>query len=610
MSQLEIAVSRPKRWDEPFGEMTERDVDALLRVEPFRSIDAGAFPPSLPLRGILAGDTRTNRYEAGDLVVREGDYGHSAFLVLSGAVRVVLERLRPEVLGRDTPLRRGWMQAIAQLWQNSRLPEVRRAVGPTVGQAQPDNTDASRPVGQAQPDNTDASPPVGQAQPDNTDASRPVGQAQPDNTDASRPEKPDARVFLQDVPRLLEQTGTVQLGVGEFFGELAALTRTPRTATVFADGPAVLLEIRWQGLRDLMRRSPAIRAHLEQLYRENSLRVHLRETPLLADLPAESMEQVVAATVFESYGNFDWHSDFRSHRQLEPAEQLAAEPLIAEEGDRPTGLILIRSGFARVSRRHGHGQQTIAYLGKGQAFGLEELVESHNTGAEVTWRHSLRAVGYVDVLRIPVDVVVETILPNCKLQIMDSSNHSAIHNSRAEIDPRLLDFLADHRFLNGTQTMMINLDRCTRCDDCVRACAATHDNNPRFVRQGSKHDQFMIANACMHCVDPVCMIGCPTGAIGRDADTGTVRINDRTCIGCSTCANSCPYSAIRMVEIREPGGAFFVDQATQQPILKATKCDFCAGQLTGPACQAACPHDALVRVDMGNLATLSEWVGR
>ena len=132
---------------------------------------------------------------------------------------------------------------------------------------------------------------------------------------------------------------------------------------------------------------------------------------------------------------------------------------------------------------------------------------------------------------------------------------SEIRNPKSTtIDSQLLDFLADHRFLNGTQTMLINLDRCTRCDDCVRACAATHDNNPRFIRQGPKHDNLMVANACMHCVDPVCMIGCPTGAIARDAETGTVRINDRTCIGCSTCANSCPYEAIRMVEIREPGG--------------------------------------------------------
>lgn len=130
MPELEIAIPRPQRWDEPFGEMTAQDVDVLLRVEPFRSIDAGAFPPALPLRGILQGDTRVMRYDTGDLIVREGDYGHSAFLVLAGSVRVVLERLNPAFLGRDLPERRGWWQAVAQLWQNSRLPEVRRAVGP------------------------------------------------------------------------------------------------------------------------------------------------------------------------------------------------------------------------------------------------------------------------------------------------------------------------------------------------------------------------------------------------------------------------------------------------------------------------------------------------
>ena len=111
----------------------------------------------------------------------------------------------------------------------------------------------------------------------------------------------------------------------------------------------------------------------------------------------------------------------------------------------------------------------------------------------------------------------------------------------------------------------------------------------------------------------------PTGAIARDGESGTVRINDSTCIGCSTCANSCPYSAIRMVEIREPGGAFYVDEATQLPILKATKCDFCTGQLTGPACQNACPKgisiDAIQRMNrdyavaVATKSDAKEWVG-
>jgi Fe-S-cluster-containing dehydrogenase component len=180
----------------------------------------------------------------------------------------------------------------------------------------------------------------------------------------------------------------------------------------------------------------------------------------------------------------------------------------------------------------------------------------------------------------------------------------------ASVDQSLLEFLVDHRLMNGQQAMVIDLDRCTRCDDCVRACAATHDNNPRFTRQGHRHGPLMIAQACMHCIDPVCMIGCPTGAIGRDPATGVVRINDRTCIGCSTCAQSCPYDNIQMVEIRDRRGALLIDQATGQPLAKATKCDLCTDLLGGPACQRACPHDALARLNLGNLGELSHWVAR
>jgi Fe-S-cluster-containing dehydrogenase component len=178
------------------------------------------------------------------------------------------------------------------------------------------------------------------------------------------------------------------------------------------------------------------------------------------------------------------------------------------------------------------------------------------------------------------------------------------------LDQSLLEFLVDRRLMNGHQAMVIDLDRCTRCDDCVRACAATHDNNPRFTRQGPRHGPLMVAQACMHCVDPVCMIGCPTGAIGRDEATGVVRINDRTCIGCSTCAQGCPYDNIKMVEIRDRRGALLVDATTQQPLAKATKCDLCIDLPGGPACQRACPHDALVRLDLGNLGGLAQWVSR
>jgi Fe-S-cluster-containing dehydrogenase component len=162
----------------------------------------------------------------------------------------------------------------------------------------------------------------------------------------------------------------------------------------------------------------------------------------------------------------------------------------------------------------------------------------------------------------------------------------------------------------GVSSMLVDLDRCTQCDDCVRACAAGHDNNPKFIRHGPVRDGIMVANACMHCIDPVCMIGCPTGAIHRESLEGQVVINDLTCIGCAICANSCPYDNIQMVQIRDPGGNFIVDEATRTPILKATKCDLCVDQLGGPACVRACPHDALIRADMREVDKLAEWLDR
>src|ERR1044071_8267248 len=56
----------------------------------------------------------------------------------------------------------------------------------------------------------------------------------------------------------------------------------------------------------------------------------------------------------------------------------------------------------------------------------------------------------------------------------------------------------------------------------------------------------LVPSVCMHCKDPECLTGCPTGAIFRDAK-GDVDIDPTTCIGCFDCATQCPYNAISMV---------------------------------------------------------------
>jgi Fe-S-cluster-containing dehydrogenase component len=103
------------------------------------------------------------------------------------------------------------------------------------------------------------------------------------------------------------------------------------------------------------------------------------------------------------------------------------------------------------------------------------------------------------------------------------------------------------------------------------------------------------------------MIGCPTGAIHREAASGLVQIHTGTCIGCKTCAESCPYQNIRMLQSSDAQGRKQVDQQGL-PILQASKCDLCYSRGGAPACQSACPHDALVRIDMSDLKGISRWL--
>jgi len=52
------------------------------------------------------------------------------------------------------------------------------------------------------------------------------------------------------------------------------------------------------------------------------------------------------------------------------------------------------------------------------------------------------------------------------------------------------------------------------------------------------------------------------------------------------------------------------DENGRLPIQQATKCDLCVEQRIGPACQNACPHDALYRVNMTDLNSLGSVFNR
>ena len=571
MSDTTFILDRPGRWDASFDpEMPASEVDRILSFAPFNGMDEAKFPKRVSLRDILQNDTRLRRFQKGEIVVRNGDYGTSAFLILTGSVRVALTDLPASVLGRAVSSKKSFFRSLAQLWSNSREPEMRK-----ISELTQDSRIAAR-------------------------------------QDQNR----EVKVFLQDVPRILNEHKTATIEAGEFFGEISALSRMPRTTTVFADSDDTeLLEIRWQGLRDLMRYESGLRAHIDQIYRERALSSHLREIPMFRRLTDEQLQKVMDQTIFATYGDYDWSGDYKRLAQSGAASQ--SEPIISQEGDYPNGMVLIRAGFARLSQKFGHGHRTLNYLGGGQSYGFQEIAHNWRKKEEepLPLQYTLRVIGYTHILIIPTAVLESVVLPTIPKHelpplIQTAPGSEEVQpdiDASAKIGPDTLEFLAENRFFNGTATMVIDLDRCTRCDDCVRACAATHDNNPRFLRSGPINGKIMVANACMHCTDPVCMIGCPTGAIHRDAFGGQVVINQSTCIGCNTCANNCPYEAIRMVEIRNKRGEIMVDNETK-PIIKATKCDLCVEQLGGPSCERACPHGALKRMDLNDIDLLASWL--
>jgi len=575
---------RLTRWSKPYGQMTDMDILDVLRHDPFRSIcdnleDAKkpqfvSFGVPVSIYGILKNDTRIRKYRPGDFVVRKDDYGNSAYFLLDGELRAVIQ---PELPARLLGHR-----------ERKHVGFVRSIIGRIRDMAFPSATEYRAVHGKAR-----------------------------------AAEEHGVGVDAQQLAAIMDPSKytTAPLRTGAFFGEIGAIYRMPRELSIVAAEESHVLEIRWQGLRDLMDSDEGIEHHIDEMYRQRSLKGTLEAISIFKSLPEDALAQVR----FSTFGKYDeWSSEYIGMSQEEKVNVIEQEEIIVQEGDYPNGIHVVRAGFARESKRYGHGHQTLNYLSNGQVFGLKEVLYNwQHPNHPIPFQHSLRAIGYAHILTIPTYLVEKYVLPTLLKEQPDfpryrskdikSGNTDVDTTFRDDIGADLFEFFAENRILNGTRTMLINLDRCTRCDDCVRGCAAAHDNNPRFVRHGPVHGNIMVANACMHCMDPVCMIGCPTGAISRENIEGRVVINEDTCIGCATCYSNCPYDAIRMITVRNGRGDFRIARSGDSvgtPIYKATKCDLCVDNTGGPACVRACPHDALQRVTMQDVDELARFIKR
>lgn len=110
----------------------------------------------------------------------------------------------------------------------------------------------------------------------------------------------------------------------------------------------------------------------------------------------------------------------------------------------------------------------------------------------------------------------------------------------------------EEKLFQAQNLLVIDLDRCTRCDQCVRACADAHDGEAvlhpvtRLVRDGRRFENYLVTAACRSCFDPLCMTRCPVSSIRRKENLEII-IED-WCIGCRACFDDCPFGNINMID--------------------------------------------------------------
>jgi CRP-like cAMP-binding protein len=363
------------------------------------------------------------------------------------------------------------------------------------------------------------------------------------------------------------------LGAGELFGEMTCLSFSPRSATVAPVEPTEVIEI-LRPVLQILRRSKSFAAHLDAKYRQRTLDTHLRSIPFLADLPADFVDRLRDRVVLERY---------------EPGQ------VIFQQGDRADGFYFVRLGFVKVSQRYAGGELVLNYHGRGGFFGEIGVMTGLPRMATCS------AVDHVDLVRVSAEDFREMLarFPDVKEAFeaeADRRDKQAEQRGALAASMDLGEFL-DQGLMQAQNLLVLDLDRCTRCDLCVQACATAHDGASRLIREGLRYDHYLVATSCRQCRDPLCMLGCPVGSIRR-RDTLEIQIED-WCIGCAVCAENCPYGYITMHEFDVTDSATHAGRQKATTREKATACDLCKnlGPDQEPSCVVACPHGAAVRID-------------
>jgi Fe-S-cluster-containing dehydrogenase component/CRP-like cAMP-binding protein len=426
-----------------------------------------------------------------------------------------------------------------------------------------------------------------------------------------------------------EQDGNKQkvgeVPAGNSFGEMALLSGTPRTATVAVaenSGPALVLEFTRPAIR-LLRKLPKFGKALDRNYRAYGLSLALNE--------------------LQDFGHLDFETGVL--RRLNDSARFAVyekDHVLFREGDPINRVVFVRNGW--VQRASGvefnpkaadlllETDESVGldFIGAGTCLGLDAIDKPGN------WPYTATTRGRTEVVEVAISRLREDKeMSSAVVPFLRTSNGNQSTVPSHPSDTRVLSAASreiDTGVVDGENLLVMDMAKCIRCGNCSLACHKVHGQT-RLVRRGihierpwtpnkPAMESVLVPSVCMHCQDPECLTGCPTGAIARFPD-GQIDINAATCIGCGDCATQCPYNAISMIA-RPDGknghksGVFsrllspfsltqpkLPEPVTQTENLLAVKCNLCNNTPLNPAsaktaaysCEENCPTGALVRVN-------------
>ncbi len=378
-------------------------------------------------------------------------------------------------------------------------------------------------------------------------------------------------------------------------GEMACLSHQPRSAGMRSGPEGAAIIVVKRNMLHMLQRNAGARNILGPIYRRRALENYLKNGRLFSGLDAAQARACL---------EFLKARDDVELTQVDPGQAVFVQGTLAD------CFYIIYLGNVSVSEASGVGHSTVLnYLGPGRQIGEIGLLSDPKVSPKVAEllpvaqrgrrTATCTALDHVELVTIPKSAFLALLEANTEARaLLEDAACEMVKRTqsrRFEVSPMLGNF-TQAGLHQGQSLLVLDLNRCTRCQECVKACADSHDDVTRLILEGNRFNEFLIPSACRSCHDPACLVGCPVDAIHRKpAKTGggdgksLAIVIENHCIGCGLCAHNCPFGSIHMHEPQE--GKKKAHSSTRI----ATNCDLCESLDGNPRCVYCCPHDAAIR---------------